>query len=87
MIWIPEEIILETFRAVQSARTGFDQEYNDNLLAFALSNREWTGIAQAELFRSVILNLKNRCKMNRFLKAVRGSEKLRGFSNDVTFLV
>jgi hypothetical protein len=51
-----------------------------------LSNREWTGIAQAELFRSVILNLKNRSKMNRFLKAVRGSEKLRGFSNDVIFL-
>jgi hypothetical protein len=81
MIWIPVEIILEIFRAV---RTGSDQVYYKNLRAFALSNKEWTAIAQAELFRHVVL--KNRSKTSRFLEAVRGSEKLRGFSCDVTSL-
>jgi hypothetical protein len=88
MIWIPVEIILEIFRAVQKlieAGGAWElQEYHDNLLAFALSNKEWTAIAQAELFRHV--KLKNRSKMNRLLEAARGSEKLRGFSCDVTSL-
>jgi hypothetical protein len=61
-----------------------DQEYCNNLLAFALSNKEWTAIAQAELFRYVVL--KNRSKTGQFLEAVRGSEKLRGLSSDVTSL-
>jgi hypothetical protein len=60
------------------------QEYHNNLLAFALSSREWTAIAQAELFRHIIL--KNRNKTGQFLEAVRGSEKLRGFSGDVKSL-
>jgi hypothetical protein len=63
MIWIPVEIILEIFRAVQALieRYGFtangvlskrrDQTYYNNLLAFALSSKEWTDIAQEELFR------------------------------------
>jgi hypothetical protein len=61
-----------------------DQEYNNNLLAFALSSKEWTSIAQAELFRTIIL--KNRSKMSRFLEAVRGSEKLNGFCHAATSL-
>jgi hypothetical protein len=96
MIWIPVELILEIFRAVQkligrkelirwgNASTELDQEYCNNLLAFALSSKEWTAIAQAELFRTVIL--KDRSKMGRFLEALRGSEKLRGFSRNVTSL-
>ena len=61
-----------------------DQEYYNNLLAFALSSKEWTAIAQAELFRTIIL--KNRSKMGRFLDAVRGDEKFRGYSSAVTLL-
>jgi hypothetical protein len=61
-----------------------NQEYYNNLLAFALSSKEWTAIAQAELFRHI--TMKDRIKMNRFLEAVRGSEKLRGFSRAVTSL-
>ena len=61
-----------------------DQEYYNNLLAFALSSREWTEIVQAELFRHIIL--KNRSKMSRLLEAVRGSEKLNGFCHAATSL-
>jgi hypothetical protein len=93
--WLPVELIIEIFRAVQkliefsqAAQTSItrnqDQEYNDNLLAFALSSREWTVIAQAELFRTVILE--NRSKTGRFLEAVRGNEKLKAFSRAVTSL-
>jgi hypothetical protein len=96
MIWIPVELILEIFRQVQKliGRCDFqldyrqsmlrDQEYNNNLLAFALSSKEWTAIAQAELFRHVIL--KHRNKTGGFLDALRGSETLRGFSRAVTSL-
>jgi hypothetical protein len=96
MIWIPVELILEIFRAVQkligrkewirwgNASTELDQEYCNNLLAFALSSKEWTAIAQAELFRTV--NLKDRSRMSRFLEAARGSEKLRVLSRGVTSL-
>jgi hypothetical protein len=94
--WLPVELIIEIFRRVQKliGRTDFklecwesmqlDQEYYDNLLAFALSAKEWTAVAQAELFRDVIL--KNRNKTSGFLDALRGSEKLRGFSRAVTSL-
>jgi hypothetical protein len=94
--WLPVELIIEIFRRVQKliGRVDFnqapwdslmlDQEYYDNLLAFALSAKEWTAIAQAELFRHVIL--KNRNKTSGFLDALRGSEKLRGFSHAVTSL-
>jgi hypothetical protein len=61
-----------------------DQEYQSNLFAFALSSKEWAAIAQAELFRHIVL--KNRSKMSRFLEAVRGSEKLRGVCHAVTSL-
>jgi hypothetical protein len=91
--WLPFELIIEVFRRVQKSiefsqaaqsSITLNQEYNDNLLAFALSSREWTAIAQAELFRHVIL--KNRNKTIGFLDALRGSEKLRGFSHAVTSL-
>jgi hypothetical protein len=94
MIWLPVELILEIFRAVQKliGRCDFklsylesmrlEREYYNNLLAFALSNKEWTAIAQAELFRHIILE--NRGRMSSFLDAVRGSAKLRGLSRDVT---
>jgi hypothetical protein len=52
-----------------------DQEYYDNLLAFALSSKEWTAIAQAELFRNVIL--RNRSKTVQFLKLVRENKERR----------
>jgi hypothetical protein len=85
--WLPVELIIEIFRRVQkligrcdfrlnhlqSARN--DREYYDNLLAFALSSKEWTAIAQAELFRNIIL--KNRSKTGQFLKLVRENEQLR----------
>jgi hypothetical protein len=94
--WIPVELIIEIFRAAQKliGRCDFkedcfesmqlDQEYYNNLLAFALSSKEWTAIAQAELFKHIIF--KNRSNMTRFLEAVRGSEKLRVMSSDVTSL-
>jgi hypothetical protein len=85
MIWIPVELILEIFRQVQKliGRCDFkldcyksmrlDQEYHNNLLAFALSSKEWTAIAQAELFRNIIL--RNRSKTGRFLELVRGRKE------------
>jgi hypothetical protein len=94
--WLPVELIIEIFRRVQKligrkdfywagdASMALDQEYCNNLLAFALSTKEWTAIAQAELFRHIIL--KNRSKMSRFMESLRGSEKLRGFSRNVTSL-
>ena len=94
--WLPVELIIEIFRRVQKliGRYDFklhhllsmrhDREYYDNLLAFALSRKEWTAIAQAELFRRVILKQRN--KTSGFLDALRGSEKLRGFSRAVTSL-
>jgi hypothetical protein len=94
--WLPVELIIEIFRRVQQliGRCDFkrdfpqsmrlEQEYHNNLLAFALSSKEWTAIAQAELFRTIIL--KNRSKMRRFLEALRGSQKLQGFSRDVKSL-
>jgi hypothetical protein len=95
--WLPVELIIEIFRAVQKliGRKDFnwvgdesmalDQEYYNNLLVFALSSKEWTAIAQAELFRQIIL--KNRSKMGRFLEALRGSEKLKGLCRAVTSLI
>ena len=94
--WLPVELIIEIFRRVQKligrkdfywagdASMALDQEYCNNLLAFALSTKEWTAIAQAELFRHIIL--KNRSKMGRFLEALRGNEKLRELSRGVTSL-
>jgi hypothetical protein len=86
--WLPVELIIEIFRAVQKLIKGGEawgvQVYYNNLRAFALSNKEWTAIAQAELFRTVILE--NRSKTSRFLEAVRGSEKLREFCRAVTSL-
>jgi hypothetical protein len=87
MIWIPVELILEIFRAVQKliGRYDFkqncytsmmlDQEYHNNLLAFALSCKEWTAIAQSELFRNVIL--RNRSKTGQFLELVRERKEFR----------
>jgi hypothetical protein len=94
--WLPVELIIEIFRRVQGllGRKDFsqapcdsmnlDQEYCNNLQAFALSTIEWTAIAQAELLRNIIL--KNRSKMRRFLEALRGSQKLQGFSRGVKSL-
>jgi hypothetical protein len=85
--WLPVELIIEIFRAVQKliGRYDFkrdwllsmrlDQEYYNNLLAFALSSKEWTAIAQSELFRHVIL--KNRSKTGQFLRLVRHNKELR----------
>jgi hypothetical protein len=96
MIWLPVELILEILRAVQKliGRCDFklsclesmrlEREYYNNLLAFALSSKEWTAIAQAELFRHIIL--KNRNRMSRFLYAVKGNEKDRGLSRNATSL-
>jgi hypothetical protein len=85
--WLPVELIIEIFRRVQKliGRCDFkqdcwesmrlDQEYCNNLLAFALSSKEWTTIAQAELFRNIILN--NQSKTGQFLESVRMSKELR----------
>ncbi len=85
--WLPVELIIEIFRRVQKliGRKDFsqapydsmklDQEYTKDLLAFASSSKEWTAIAQAELFRNIIL--KNRSKTGQFLKLVRENEQFR----------
>jgi hypothetical protein len=85
--WLPVELIIEIFRRVQKLIGRFDfklthvqsmmsaREYYNNLLAFALSSKEWTAIAQAELFRNIIL--KNRSKTGQFLKLVRENEQFR----------
>jgi hypothetical protein len=86
--WLPVELIIEIFRAVQKliGRRDFklgwytsmalEQEYHNNLLAFALSSKEWTAIAQAELFKNLILG--NRRKTGRLLELVRDKK---GFRN------
>jgi hypothetical protein len=85
--WLPVELIIEIFRRVQQliGRCDFkrdfyqsmrlEQEYHNNLLAFALSSKEWTAIAQGELFRNIIL--KNRIKIEQFLRLVRENAELR----------
>jgi hypothetical protein len=85
--WLPVELIIEIFRRVQKliGRTDFklecwesmqlDQEYHNNLLAFALCSKEWTAIAQAELFRNTVL--RNRSKTGQFLQLVRQNKELR----------
>jgi hypothetical protein len=92
--WLPVELIIEIFRAVQKLIGRFefklryrlsmrlDQEYHNNLLAFALSSKEWTAIAQAELFKNVIL--RNRSKTGQFLKLVRDNKELRRYADSVT---
>jgi hypothetical protein len=94
--WLPVELIIEIFRRVQKligreefmrwgiASMKLDQEYCNNLLAFALSSKEWSAIAQAELFGHVILE--NRSRTSRFLDAVRGSEKLSGLCRAIKSL-
>jgi hypothetical protein len=91
MIWIPVELILEIFRQVQKliGRCDFklncwesmrlDQEYYINLLAFALSSKDWTATAQAELFRNIIL--KNRSQTGQFLKLVTEGKEFRGYAD------
>jgi hypothetical protein len=88
--WLPVELILEIFRRVKKliGRYDFklnyresmeqDQEYYNNLLAFASSSKEWTAIAQAELFRNIIL--KNRSKAGQFLELVRENKELRRYA-------
>ncbi len=98
MIWLPVELILEIFRAVQKLigrydfkrewllSMKFEQEYYNNLLAFALSSKEWTAIAQAELFRNIIL--RNRSKTGQFLELVRERKEFRSHAESaisVTF--
>ena len=92
--WLPVELIIEIFRRVQKLIGRFDfklthvqsmmsaREYYNNLLAFALSSKEWTAIAQAELFRNIIL--KNRSKTVQFLKLVRENKELRRFADSAT---
>jgi hypothetical protein len=58
------------------------QEYHNNLFAFALSSKEWTAIAQAELFRNIILN--NQSKTGQFLKLVRENKELRRYADSAT---
>jgi hypothetical protein len=88
--WLPVELILEIFRKVQNliGRYDFkldswksmqlDQEYHNNLLAFALSSKEWTAIAQAELFKNLILG--NRRKTRQFLEVVRENKESRSYA-------
>jgi hypothetical protein len=92
--WLPVELIIEIFRRVQEliGRCDFklnyyhsmkhDREYCNNLLAFALSSKEWTAIAQAELFRNIIL--KSRNKAGQFLKLVRENKELRCYADSAT---
>jgi hypothetical protein len=92
--WLPVELIIEIFRRVQKliGRYDFklnwkqsmklDQEYCNNLLAFALMRQEWTAIAQAELFRNIILN--DQSKTGQFLKLVRGNMELRRYADSAT---
>jgi hypothetical protein len=94
--WLPVELIIEIFRAVQKliGRKDFHraadvsmklhQDYCNNLLAFALSSKEWTAIAQADLFRNIIL--KNRSQTGQFLKLVTEGKELRGFADTCTNL-
>jgi hypothetical protein len=88
------ELIIEIFRAVQKLIGRYDfkldwyksmmleQEYYYNLRAFALSSKEWTAIAQTELFKNVIL--KNRSKAGQFLQLVRENKKLRRYADNAT---
>jgi hypothetical protein len=93
VLWLPVELILEILRTVQKLIGGCDfkldcwesmklhQEYYNNLRAFALSSKEWTAIAQAELFRHIIL--KNRSKTGQFHKLVRDNKELRSHAEGV----
>jgi hypothetical protein len=88
--WLPVELIIEIFTSVQEliGRWEFKldcydsmklhQDYCNNLLAFALSSKEWTAIAQAELFRHVIL--RNRRKTWEFLELVRERKEFRNYT-------
>jgi hypothetical protein len=85
--WLPVELIIEIFRAVQkligqydfeldwNQSMKLDKEYHDDLLAFALSSKEWTAIAQAELFKKVIL--RNESETEQFLQLMRENKELR----------
>jgi hypothetical protein len=87
MRWLPVELVIEIFRRVQKLIGRWDFKLNcresmklerqcyNNLLAFALSSKEWTAIAQAELFRNIIL--KNRSETGQFFKLVRDKKELR----------
>jgi hypothetical protein len=86
--WLPVELIIEIFRRVRAliGRYDFKREpgtsmrlergYYNNLLAFALSIKEWTPIAQSELFRNIIL--KTRSQTEQFLKLVTEGKEFRG---------
>jgi hypothetical protein len=88
--WLPVELIIEIFRAVQKLieRYGFKpgsyestlrhQEYYNNVLAFALSSKDWTAIAQAELFKNLFLG--NRTKTRQFLELVRENKESRSYA-------
>jgi hypothetical protein len=85
--WLPAELILEIFRRVRALIGRYDfklepgtsmrleRGYYNNLLAFALSSKEWTAIAQSELFKNLILG--NRSKTGQFLETLRMSKELR----------
>jgi hypothetical protein len=87
MIWIPPELILQMYREVNLAlgqrdfrinalaAMNLDQEYYRNLLAYALIGREWTAIAQAELFTNLIL--RTRAQTGQFLEMLRKNPELR----------
>jgi hypothetical protein len=96
MIWIPVELILEIFRAVQKliGRDEFklrprssmllDQGYYDNLVKYALTCKEWTPIAQSELFKNLIL--KDRAQTGRFLELVGGSAMFKDYAQSTSTL-
>jgi hypothetical protein len=96
MIGIPVELTLGIFRQVQKligrhefelapAQSLFlDQEYNDNLLQYALACKEWTAIAQSELFKNPLL--RDRTQTRRFLELVRGSAMFKEYAVQSTSL-
>jgi hypothetical protein len=94
MIWIPIELILEIFSQKLIGRCDFricsfesmrlDQAYNNNLLNFALTCKEWSAIAQSELFKNLILG--SRRDTGRFLELVGGSATFRGYASGTSTL-
>jgi hypothetical protein len=56
-----------------------EDEYNHNLLDFALIRKKWTAECQNELFKNIILT--NRRKTRLFLKLVKESKTFEDYAN------
>jgi hypothetical protein len=87
---LPVELIFSIFRDVRRLIGQRDfkhdawgsmkaaDEYMENLLAFALTYREWTTVAQSELLKNMILSGKPQAE--RLIGILKGSEALREYA-------